>query len=50
MSYEIESEKPSPDRMARFIRFLYQAGKQPFYDVMSEKALTSLQNAMVDVC
>jgi hypothetical protein len=48
-SYEIESEKPSPDQLERFIRLLYQAGKQPFLDVMSEKALTSLQNAMVDV-
>lgn len=47
-SYEIESEKPSPDRMDRFIRILYQAGKQPFLDVMSEKALTSLQNTIVD--
>jgi hypothetical protein len=27
-SYEIESENPSPDRMDRFIRLLYQAGKQ----------------------
>jgi hypothetical protein len=35
--------------MDRFIRLLYQAGKQPFLVVMSEKALTSLQNAMVDV-
>jgi hypothetical protein len=48
-SYEIEIENPSPDRMDRFIRLLYQAGKQPFLDVMSEKALTSLHNAMVDV-
>lgn len=47
-SYEIESEKPSPDRMDRFIRILYQAGKQPFLEVMSENALTALQNAIVD--
>jgi Fic family protein len=47
-SYEIESEKPSPDRMDRFIRLLSQAGKQPFLEVMSEKALTRLQNAIVD--
>lgn len=26
-SYEIESEKPSPDRMERFINILYHAGK-----------------------
>jgi hypothetical protein len=47
-SYEIESEKPSPDRMERFIYILYHAGKQPFLDVMSEKSLTALQNEIVD--
>jgi Fic family protein len=47
-SFEIESEKPSPDRVDRFVRLLHQAGKQPFLDIMSEKALTSLQNAIVD--
>lgn len=47
-SYEIESEKPSPDRMDRFMNILYQAGKQPFREVMSEKNLTTLQNAIVD--
>jgi hypothetical protein len=35
--------------MDRFIRLINQAGKQPFLDVMSEKVLTSLQNAMVDI-
>jgi hypothetical protein len=47
-SYEIESEKPSPDRMERFVNILYQAGKQPFSEVMSEPSLTTLQNAIVD--
>jgi hypothetical protein len=47
-SYEIESEKPSPDRMERFVNILYQAGKQPFSEVMSEPSLTNLQNAIVD--
>lgn len=47
-SFEIESEKPSLDRVERFVRLLNQAGNQPFLDMMSEKALTSLQNAIVD--
>ena len=47
-SYEIESEKPSPDRIDRFINILYQAGKQPFSVVMAEQNLTILQNAIVD--
>ncbi|MFV8327920.1 Fic family protein [Flavobacterium sp. ZS1P14] len=47
-SYEIESEKPSPDRVDRFINLLHHAGKQPFEDVMAEQNLTTLQNAIVD--
>jgi hypothetical protein len=47
-SYEIESEKPSLDRVDRFITILYQAGKEPFSDVMAEENLTILQNAIVD--
>lgn len=47
-SYEIESEKPSSSRIDRFIRILYQAGKQPFLELMSEKILTRVQNAIVD--
>lgn len=47
-SYEIESEKPSPDRIERFINILHQAGKQPFSEVMAEQNLTILQNAIVD--
>ncbi|MGV9004468.1 Fic family protein [Flavobacterium sp.] len=48
-SYEIESEKPTPDRLDRFINILHQAGKQPFSEVMSEQNLTILQNAIVDL-
>ena len=47
-SYEIESEKPSPDRMNRFIAILHQAGSQPAADVLAEANLTVLQNAIVD--
>ncbi|WP_262249981.1 Fic family protein [Parapedobacter soli] len=47
-SYEIEQEKPSPDRMNRFIAILYDAGKQPANQLLTEQNLTSLQNAIVD--
>lgn len=47
-SYEIESEKPSPERIDRFVSILYQAGKAPSADVLGEKSLTALQNAIVD--
>ncbi len=47
-SYEIESEKPSPDRMNRFIAILHQAGTEPAADVLTEANLTALQNAIVD--
>ncbi len=47
-SYEIEKENPSPDRMNRFITLLYDAGKNPGNEVLTEKNLTSLQNAIVD--
>ncbi len=47
-SYEIESEKPSPDRINRFIAILHQAGMQPAAEVLAEKNLTLLQNAIVD--
>jgi Fic family protein len=47
-SYEIESEKPSPERIDRFITILYEAGKAPSTEVLCEKNLTSLQNAIVD--
>lgn len=47
-SYEIESEKPTPDRMNRFINLLHEAGKAPAGEVLEEKSLTRLQNAIVD--
>ena len=47
-SYEIESEKPSPNRINRFIAILHQAGTQPAAEVLAEKNLTVLQNAIVD--
>ena len=47
-SYEIESEKPSPDRMNRFIAILHQAGTRPAAEVLEEANLTVLQNAIVD--
>lgn len=47
-SYEIESEMPSPERIDRFITILHQAGKAPSVEVLSEKSLTALQNAIVD--
>jgi hypothetical protein len=47
-SYEIESEKPPPDRMNRFIAILRQAGTQPAGEVLEEGNLTTLQNAIVD--
>jgi len=47
-SYEIESEKPTPDRINRFVNLLYEAGKEPASEVLEEKNLTKLQNAIVD--
>ena len=47
-SYEIEREKPSPERVQRFISLLTQAGEQPGNILMSESNLTKLQNAIVD--
>ena len=47
-SYEIEREKPSPDRMNRFITILNQAGSVPAAEVLAEKSLTRLKNAIVD--
>lgn len=47
-SYQIESEQPSPERIDRFISILYQAGKAPSSEVLSERSLTHLQNAIVD--
>jgi hypothetical protein len=47
-SYEIESEKPSPERIDRFIAILYKAGTAPSAEVLGVKSLTELQNAIVD--
>ena len=47
-SYEIESERPTPDRINRFVNLLYEAGKEPADRVLEEKNLTMLQNAIVD--
>ncbi|MET0573239.1 MAG: Fic family protein, partial [Pedobacter agri] len=47
-SYEIESEKPSPERIDRFIAILYKAGTAPSAEVLDVKSLTELQNAIVD--
>ncbi|MBL4862660.1 MAG: Fic family protein [Crocinitomicaceae bacterium] len=47
-SYEIESEKPSPDRMERFIAILTKAGSKSGSEVLSETDLITLQNAIID--
>jgi len=47
-SYEIEKEKPSPLRLQRFIALLTQAGKDDLVQLLGEKRLTELQNAIVD--
>jgi hypothetical protein len=47
-SFDIERETPTPDREQRFVRALRDAGKAAFEDVLSEAALTSLQNLIVE--
>ena len=47
-SSEIEKEKPSEDRIERFITLLEDAGQKPFEDSLSEKELVGLQNVIVD--
>lgn len=47
-SYEIEKEKPSPERVQRFITLLTKAGEQPGNVLLSEDNLTKLQNEIVD--
>jgi hypothetical protein len=47
-SYEIEKEKPSPDRMERFITLLNRAGLRPTEEVLSRENLVALQNIIVD--
>lgn len=44
-SYEIEREKPSPDRMARFIKLLQKAYS---IEILNKKELIALQNIIVD--
>ena len=47
-SYEIEKEKPSPDRMEKFITLLMQAGTEQPDQLLDEHRLVQLQNAIVD--
>ncbi|WP_316750170.1 Fic family protein [Pedobacter gandavensis] len=47
-SYEIEKEKPTPQRMERFISLLMQAGREAPEETLSEEKLKVLQNAIVD--
>lgn len=47
-SSEIEQEQPPKDRMERFISLLEEAGQKSFEEVLSEKELVRLQNAIVD--
>lgn len=47
-SYQIEKEKPSPERVHRFVTLLEKAGEQPIEMLLSEKNLTTLQNEIVD--
>lgn len=47
-SSEIEKEKPSLDRMERFIALLEEAGQKQFEETFSEEELVRLQNAIVD--
>lgn len=47
-SYQIEKEKPSPEREQRFVSLLEKAGQQSIETLLSEKNLTSLQNEIVD--
>jgi len=47
-SYEIEKERPSPDRMERFIYLLGTAGTEQTTQLLDEKCLVTLQNTIVD--
>jgi hypothetical protein len=48
-SYEIEKEKPSADRMEKFIRVLTAAGAEATEEMMAKERLVKLQNAIVDI-
>jgi hypothetical protein len=47
-SYEIEKEKPSPDRMEKFIAMLVKAGDAQTSEMFTQERLIVLQNAIVD--
>lgn len=47
-SYEIEKEKPSADRMQKFIALLVKAGSEPTEHMLEKERLLQLQNAIVD--
>jgi Fic family protein len=47
-SYEIEKEKPSPDRTQKFIALLQMAGSETNEQMLREGRLVMLQNAIVD--
>jgi len=47
-SYEIENEKPTPDRMERFITLLNHAGLKSTEELLSKNNLLRLQNIIVD--
>jgi Fic family protein len=47
-SYEIEKEKPSPDRTQKFIALLQMAGSETNQQMLRESRLVTLQNAIVD--
>ena len=47
-SYEIEKEKPSPDRMEKFIALLVKAGSEATEKILEKQRLVELQNAIVD--
>lgn len=47
-SYDIEREEPTPDREARFVAALHDAGKSSPDEILSMERLVSLQNIIVD--
>ena len=47
-SFEIEKEKPSADRMEKFITLLSKAGTEKTDQILDENRLVQLQNVIVD--
>jgi Fic family protein len=47
-SYEIEKEKPSANRMEKFVALLVQAGSEATEKMLEEKRMVQMQNAIVD--